>query len=175
MLERSKRLVVLIGLPGSGKTSLSTWLRDHAEIVVVSRDVIRAAMFEQCQYTDEEKRAAFEAMKAALVVSLQLGISVCTDGVCFSRRQEVDQVIGIGKVAGAQVRVFHCVCPVEIAQQRVEHDRRVGRPGNPVDRTADLVARVAAEFDPVPDFAFEIDMTQSVEAIGRQVMQRLGA
>jgi predicted kinase len=163
-------LLVLVGLPGSGKTTLSSWLRSRGEVTVVSRDTIRTAMFQECQYTRAEKAAAFRAMKDAISVSLALGLTVCTDGITFSRRQELDEVVAIGAAAGVRTWVFQCRCPVELAQERVERDRRMSVPDNPADRTAALVSTVAAAFEPLPQSAIELDMTRPVDEIGATVL-----
>jgi predicted kinase len=162
-------LIVLVGLPGSGKTTLSRWLQREIGITIVSRDDIRAAMFPACLYTDREKRAAFEAMQGALEVSLALGIDVCTDGMAFSSASDLKEVTAIAPRVGADLVVFDCQCPVEVAQRRVEADRSTVFP----DRTAQLVADVAARFSSLPEIVIPIDMTQPVDQIGRQVRSHL--
>lgn len=167
------QILVLAGLPGSGKTTLSVWLSARCGVTIVSRDAISLAMFQECQYTRAEKSAAFRAMKDAISVSLSLGKSFCTDGLAFSRRIELDEVVAIGEIVVARIWIFHCRCPVILAQARVEWDRRMAVPGNPADRTAELVARVAATFQELPQSAIDLDMTRRVDEIGAEVLRHV--
>ncbi|MFI7742263.1 AAA family ATPase [Kocuria rhizosphaericola] len=162
-------LVVLVGLPGSGKTTLSSWLAQHAGIVVASRDAIRAAMFPQCLYTDMEKHAAYAGMKQAVSIMLSQGMSVCTDGITFSDQRQRQEMLEIADSVGAIGVVVHCACPIWLAQDRILRDTVTVFP----DRTADLVRKVADRFDPIPPEAFQLDMTKSVKELGASLVEHL--
>ena len=171
--ERQPGLVVLVGLPGAGKTTLANWLAEHHGFVVSSRDTIRAAMFPDCRYTLEEKAAAYSGMKQSIAIMLRQGVQVVTDGICFSSQRERDEVIALGAAAGVRVVILACECPVAVAQQRVEHDRAVD--SNALkDRDAALVVEVSNRFDPIPPSAVLIDTSAPVAAIRDEVARHLG-
>ncbi len=159
-------VVMLIGLPGSGKTRLAQWLTGHSEVVVVSRDTIRAAMFPDCRYTMEEKLAAFEAMRAAISVTLRHGRSVCTDGITFASAADRANITAIAAAAGATVKIVWCDVPIAVAQRRIRDDRVTEFP----DRTAELVTEVAGRFAPVPLGALRLDMTKPIDEIGTRLL-----
>lgn len=165
----NRRLVVLMGLPGSGKTTLAAWLERHTDIVTVSRDAIRAAMFPHCSYTLDEKRAAYAAMKAALGITLRQGLAVCTDGITFASQEDRDDMAAIASASGAPVLWVWCDVPIPIAQERVAQDTVTVF----ADRTPALVTEVAARFAPVPADVLRMDMTNSVETIGARLLEAL--
>lgn len=167
------RLIILTGLPGSGKTTLAHELSDRHGFVVASRDTIRAAMFPQCRYTLDEKGAAFGALKQAIAIMLRLGISVVTDGICFSSQRERQEVEHIAVSAGVPSVMVDCQCPIDVAQARVEYDRRTD-PTAFADRDAALVTETSERFDPLPSTAIPLDMTAPPEAVVEEAANKLG-
>lgn len=150
------RLVLLVGLPGAGKTTLATWLAEEHGFAIASRDVIRAAMFPHCSFTVEEKTVAYEGMKAAIETMLRLGRDVVSDGITFSSCTNLEEVRKLGDIGGVPVTILHLEVPMVIAQERVEEDRK-NDPTVPADRDAALVADVVARFDPLPADAIRLD------------------
>jgi len=61
-----KQLVVLVGLPGSGKTA---YQREHPDWVILSRSTIRQAMF-RCSYDPAVEETVDRIFHAALVEAL---------------------------------------------------------------------------------------------------------
>ena len=57
-------VIPLVGLPGAGKTTLADALARAFGLRMVSRDLIRDALFPACRYTPTEQRAAFRAVLA---------------------------------------------------------------------------------------------------------------
>lgn len=162
-------LLLLVGLPGSGKTTLARWLSERSEFVVVSRDTIRSAMFPLCRYTLPEKHAAFAAMKQAIKITLAGGTSVCTDGITFASEADRAALLAIASSAGARAVLAWCDVPLAVAQERVTSDTDTVFP----DRTADAVAEVAARFAPVGPDALRLDMTLTTEAVGTALLAGL--
>lgn len=167
----SPLLIVLIGLPGSGKTTLARWLGSHAEVAVVSRDVIRGAMFPRCSYTVEEKRAAYEAMKAAVALTLRQGKTACTDGITFASQEDRDDMTQIAASAGTPVLWVWCDVPIDVARQRVAHDTVTVF----ADRSPALVSEVASRFAAVDGDALRLDMTEPVAVVGARLLRALGS
>lgn len=165
----SKALVVLAGLPGSGKTTLARWLARHSSFSVISRDEIRAAMFPQCSYTLDEKRAAYDAMRTAISLNLALGREVCTDGITFSSSADREDMYLLATAMEATLVFVHCDCPPALAQERVAADRDTQFP----DRTPATVLDIAERFAPLPDHAFRLDMTQPVDEVGPCLLNHL--
>lgn len=142
--KRSPAVIVLIGLPGAGKSQIAEALERELAVHRICRDTIRQAMFPACENSPAEKRAANNAAMRALEVNCAMGRDSVLDGRTFSRlaeRIEVEQ-----KVSGwgATVHAVYLDCPADVAKQRIldqgEH------PAN--DRTPDLVDVVAGRFEP---------------------------
>lgn len=165
-------VIALMGLPGSGKTSVAERLVRTPELSVVSRDAIRAAMFQPCRFTELEKQCAYRALLLAVAACLELGRSCVIDGMTFSRAREVEAVRGIAENAGARFLPVFLDCPLDVAQARAvrdvaEHHRA------PEDRDGGLVARVAKRFEAPPADALRLDATRTPEEIADAILDRL--
>ncbi len=77
--------VVILGLPGVGKTTLAKGLAQRCGARLVSRDETRLAMFGPCSSTDGEKKAAFAALIGAVTTNCALGHLSIVEGMPFSR------------------------------------------------------------------------------------------
>lgn len=164
-------LIVLMGLPGSGKTTLARWWVARSGGVIASRDDIRAAMFPNCTYTVAEKQSAYEAMRLAIATNLRLNRRVCTDGMTFAGEAERADMARLADEASAALLFVHCECPLGVAQERVAQDIETVFP----DRDAAAVTEVAGRFAAVPPDAVRLNMTQPPSIVGEQLLAAVAA
>lgn len=172
---KTERFVVIVaGLPGAGKTALAERLAPVLGARIVSRDVVRAAMFVPCAFTATEKQASFRAVVAAVEANCRLGESTIVEGMPFSRVGEIEAVREASE--RLQVPCFTVVCdvPVAVAQARVRAQQAEGVPMAD-DRAAELVAEVAGRFRQPPPDAFVIDATQPLDELAAQVLTHVQA
>jgi predicted kinase len=165
--------VALMGLPGSGKTTVAKLLQARLKgTSIISRDQIRDAMFQPCAYTDLEKKAAYDALLIALGTCLELHRSCILDGMTFSRSQEVDAVRRICESHAARVFFVLLELPIIVAQQRIRADIKKGIDA-PLDRDEGLVKIVADRFQPPPSDVIILDAQRSPEDLRDSVLALL--
>ena len=162
-----RRVVVLIGLPGSGKTSLASPLCSRFGLELIDRDTIRARLFLECAFTHAEKQAANLAVLETLRGKCAAGMSSLIDGMTFGRRAERLAVQAI-----AAEHAFRCVglwldCPVDVAVVRVKAQCHLA-----ADRSPELVREVAQRFE-IPEDAVRIDATLPMVEMIRLAEQAL--
>lgn len=166
-------VLALMGIPGAGKTSLALWLSQHLpSLRIVSRDVIREAMFSPCLFTNEEKTAAFEAVKLAIPIIVSRGDPVVIDGMCFSEIGVLEEIEKIALTAGADPVSVFCNCPLDVAIARVERDRESGS-HSALDRDAELVKKIYSAFRPLPQQVVSIKSDTDIDKAGQQILSYL--
>ncbi|HEY0312291.1 MAG TPA: AAA family ATPase [Allosphingosinicella sp.] len=166
-------LIALMGYPGAGKSTLARWLAGRsAGLQIVSRDTIRAAMFDPCSYSDAEEQAAFEATALAVSAVIQRGQSAIADGMCFYDVGTLEVLRGIAAANRVLFWPVYCSIRLETAITRVEEDHRMRR--HPVaHRNGELVRKIAAEFRTLPPDGMLIDMEEGAEKAGNQLVSLL--
>lgn len=167
-------IVVLIGLPGAGKSTIARALEQRLALRRVCRDAIRAAMFPRCDYSFVEKRAAFRTVLLALEINCLIGESSVIDGMTFSRREDFDQIAALADAHGFDLLPLFIDCPRALARERIARDVVEGR--HPAgDRTPELVDLVACRFDAPPAAAIRIDAARGIDEMCRLAVAEVAA
>ena len=157
-------VVALIGIPGSGKAHVAQALAEQLGLRRVNRDVIRAAMFPQCNYSFAEKRAAFRALLLAVEINCVLGESSVIDGVSFSRRRDLQRIDSVIRRHGFLPIPVYLDCTVETARARITQQLQAD-PG--LAREPELAAEVRAHFEPPPPNALAVNANLPLAEVAR--------
>lgn len=131
----------MAGLPGTGKSTLAARLAEALGGVVLSKDVVRAALFPPAvlDYSPAQDEIAMSAVYSAAgyVLARQPARPVFLDGRTFSKPGQFDAPAALAARYAVPLKVVECVCADEIARARLAADHAAGRhpAGN---RTPDL-------------------------------------
>ena len=163
-------VVVLVGLPGAGKSTLARALAVRVPNArVIDKDEVRHALFAPCDYSAAERDVTFAAMLDAARYHLARGRVVLFDGLTFSRASEVAAATGVADESGAFSATVVCDVPVAVAMARVE-----GGPQHlAANRDADLVRRVAAEMEEPPGDYLTVSMVEDLDGTVETVLAYL--
>ncbi|MCK7592690.1 AAA family ATPase [Pseudomarimonas salicorniae] len=166
---RSKPCVVmLVGLPGSGKSEVAVALERELGLHRIDRDLIRVALFPRCSFSPAEKRAANHAALKALEVNCLMGRHSVLDGRTFSRLRERVELESRIETFGARAVAMWLNCPPALARERVA----ASSGHHAADRTPDLVDGVAARFEAPGLGCLELDACQP---LGQMVSEAVRA
>jgi len=172
---RQPTVVVLAGVPGAGKTTLATALVRATGWSLVSRDVIRYAMFDPCHFTDVEKHASFAALVLAVEANLRLGRCCAVEGMPFSRVGELERIEQVAAASGARCLAFLIELPLAEAARRVGLESSgtgTGRETS-LDRVPLLVYEVAERMREFGPDVVRLDGQQPPERLVEQVLARV--
>lgn len=166
-------LILMAGLPASGKSTLCRELAKLAPSTVLDKDSIRQAVFgEHVDYSREQDDLCGEMMLAAAgyLFAHRPELRVFLDGRTWSRRCQREQAIAAAERAGAEWKILHCVCPEAEARRRLEVDR--DHPAR--NRDFDLYRRIAAEFEPLGREHLTIDTSRPLAVCVAESARYLG-
>ena len=161
-------VVVLVGLPGAGKSTLAAALAERLPGArVLDKDKVRHVLFDPCDYTSAERDVVFAAMLDAARYHLGRDRIVIFDGMTFSRRSQVAAAEAVAHDAGGFVAVIVCDVPLDVAIARCE---AAGDDHLADNRDGELVRRVAAEREEPSDEYVTLDMTGAPDHLARQAL-----
>jgi len=144
-------IILMAGLPGTGKTTLARELAEHTGGAVLSKDEIRAAIFspKDIEYSTTQDDSVMEVMiqEARLLLRKDPARNVFFDGRTFSRRYQIERVLAVAKELDQPFRIIECICSDETARRRLDVERDDSHPAH--NRTFALHQKVKGYFEPI--------------------------
>jgi uncharacterized protein len=160
-LRRARiRLVVVGGLPGTGKSTLASELAEVIDAALLSSDPLRkelvgagsdgstAADYRTGAYSDDVTGATYAAMLDRARVLLARGESVILDASWVDAGHRAD-ARALAAELGAEVTELCCTCPTDVAAARMRARAAAGDHESDADEA--VAAAMAADADPWPE------------------------
>lgn len=169
-------IILMAGLPATGKTTLARELARRTSGRVLSKDEIRHAIFspEEIAYSTSQDDFCLQVMleTAGYLLRAAPEKKIFLDGRPFSRRYQIENVLHAASTLHQPSRIFECICSEESVRRRLESDAKHG--GHPAgNRDFQLYLDVKARLEAITIPKVVIDTDQSLEFCVRQALERL--
>jgi len=112
-------LVVVSGLPGTGKSYFSARLAEKLDFLVLESDALRKVLFFPPAYTAEESSHLFRVIHELIRQLLLRGIPLILDATNLSERHR-ESLYSIAEHTGAQLILIEVKAPPELVHSRLE-------------------------------------------------------
>jgi predicted kinase len=164
------RLVLIGGLPGTGKTTVGEALACAKGWTVLRSDVIRKelagitaetpapAAYGHGLYTPEATARVYDEMLARAEYALALGETVVLDA-SWSDALQRSLAAGVGTRTASDLVQLECTAPHALARARIARRR-----GDASDADTEIAARMVARFDPWPE-SFALDTASAIDDV----------
>lgn len=110
--------MVLVGLPGSGKSTVAEELRARTGCVVLESDALRRLLIERPAYSSTESRRLFEAIHEAVASLLAGGVSVVLDATNVAESERAPLYDLAGRT-GAKLVLVRVAAPERVIRHRL--------------------------------------------------------
>jgi predicted kinase len=156
-------LIMLSGLPGSGKSYLARRLVEILPFVIIESDHVRKTLFPQSHYTGEESYWVHRTCHALMAKLLKKGVRVIYDATNLHERHR-ELVYRLADKEGIKLMIVKTVAPEEVASERLRGRREQGRDHHDISE-ADwkTYKRMARRAEPIGRDFVIVDTSQGLD------------
>ena len=112
-------LIVMSGLPGSGKSHLSQRLAQQLSAVVIESDHVRKALFPEPTYSAQESTIVHRTCQRTMRRLLSKGVRVIFDATNLVEFQR-EVLYSLAERSGAALLIVRTVAPEQVIRERLE-------------------------------------------------------
>ncbi len=156
-------LIIVCGLPGTGKSTIAASLAKRFSAELLSSDVIRKRTFSKPVYSEDEKLTVYRKMAEEAEALLNQGRNVVLDAT-FSRSDYLRLAEEAARNAGANYYMVLCSLSDAEVRKRLEQ-----REKGPSDADFAIYLKLKAGFEPVKGDHLVIDASKPIQGIVDEV------
>lgn len=160
-------LVVITGLPGSGKTTIAEALSKEIDAIVLSTDKIRKSMFKNPVYNEEDKRIIYNELFAQGKALLRAGRNVILDGTFYTRALR-NRAKEIAEETSENVFFIYCETPESLLKERITK-----RKDRYSDADFDVYLKIKQLFEDFEEDVLVVDTSNSVDKNVIKILEKI--
>ncbi len=164
-------LILICGLPGTGKSTVANALARKIGATVLRTDEIRKKLFEEPRYSEEEKELVYRVIFLIAEHLLRNGCNVIIDGT-FYKRALRRRIYEIAEGTRSGMEVVECVAPEYLIKRRMESGRKRMSLS---DADYEIYKKIKEEFEPIERKHIVIDTSMPPEQNLAQLLSELRA
>lgn len=142
MKNSTARLILVFGLPGTGKSTLAAALAQRLGAAHLNTDIVRGLLGKRGQYGEGDKQLIYDELLRLATLELAAGKHVIVDGT-FYRKSLRSPFLQLAKNKGAVVKWIEVCASEEVVKERVSKKRKYSEADYAV------YLKIASEFQPL--------------------------
>jgi predicted kinase len=156
-------LVMLTGLPGTGKSHLAHRLAEVLPFAIIESDQVRKILFPECEYTGEESQWVHRTCHAVMEKLLQRGVRVIYDATNLHERHR-ERVYRLADGKEIRLIIVKVVTSQEVVSDRLRSRHEVSQNDRDIsDADWSVYQRMARRVDPIRRNYVVVDTSQDLD------------
>ncbi len=160
-------LILVCGLPGTGKTTIAKAVSQMVGATMLRTDVIRKEMLEKNTYTEKERDAVYENMLVIADEKLRNGENCVLDGT-FYKKSLRDAAGKIAKKNGSNFHIVECLLHEDIVKKRI-----ISRKNDASDADFGVYKKARRNFEPIKEKHVVIDTSKDTKDCVDKIMKEI--
>ncbi len=165
-------LVVVSGLPGTGKSYFCRRLASRFPLLILESDALRKALFSIPTHAEEESTRLFAAIHGLIAKLLSKGIPLALDATNLEERNR-EQLYKIAERAGAKLIIVRVEASPELVRQRLEERKRSPERADSSDADWTVYERMQTMAQKISRPHFVVNTSSDIEPVLRKVLREM--
>ncbi len=165
-------LILLCGLPGTGKSHLAQRLVRHLPLVVVSTDQVRHVLFAEPTYNGQEHHIVHQTCQTVVAQLLAEGHSVICDATNLERRHR-ERYYALAEEQNARLFILQTVAPPEVVRRRIEDRQQGDLAAHNSDAGWEVYERYRSRMEPIRRPHRVVDTSGDLDAQVAEIVRQL--
>jgi predicted kinase len=159
--EARPTIIVVSGLPGTGKTYFCRRLAERLPFIIIESDALRKKLFPAPTYSAEESTYLFRMIHQLIEELLEKGTPVILDATNLAERNR-ERIYNIAERTNARLILVRVEAPPELVQKRLKS--RTKRPDNDNHSDADwtVYQKMKAADEKINRRHFTVDTSRDI-------------
>ena len=150
-------IVLICGLPGTGKTFLSNKLSQYINSTVLSTDKIRKELIQKPTYTPWERALIYDVLSLLAKYLHSSGINCILDGT-FNMEKSRREIKDLLNLPNDQFYIIECICPEDLIITRL-----LLRKDDYSDATVSIYLKMKKIYEPVKQKHMSINTSRPID------------
>jgi predicted kinase len=163
-------LIMLSGLPGTGKSYICRKLAERLPYIVVESDALRKELFPRPSYSTRESASLFRAIHYQIKDILQKGLSVIFDATNLEERHR-KIVYRIAGRAGARLILVEVEAPPLTVKKRLKDRLKQRESDNYSDATWEVYQRMKKSANKIRLSHFTVDTASDITPVIKEIVK----
>ena len=155
-------LIMLSGLPGTGKSFLAQKLQERLPAAVVESDAVRAILFQPVSFSAGESEWVFDVCHATIERLLRRGIGTIMDATNLQERHR-ERVYDIAEQCDASLFIVRVDAPPRVVRERLEQRLAMAGPQGPYAADWEVYRRMRYTKERIGRDHFYVDTSKGTE------------
>jgi predicted kinase len=154
-------LIVVSGLPGTGKSFFCRKLVERLSFLVLASDTLRKILFPTPQYTESESRRLFSACHILIEELLRKGIPIIFDATNLQEHHR-EYLYRAAERAGAKLILVWVEAPSEVVRQRLLAREKAGIPQYDSEADWEVYSKMKSRTEKISRNHLVVDTSQDI-------------
>jgi len=163
-------LVVVSGLPGTGKSYFCNKLAERLPFTILESDALRKVLFSPPSYGAKESSHLFRAIQRLIERLLKKGIPLILDATNVSERHR-EYLYSIADHLDVKLILVRVEAPPEVVRGRLE--ARLENPGNKSDADWTIYQRMKSSVEKIRRKHYAVDTSQDITPVLDKIVKEV--
>jgi|Deesub1362A_J573_1020465.scaffolds.fasta_scaffold00057_124 hypothetical protein len=163
-------LILLCGLPGTGKSTLAKRITRRYSATILQTDEVRKEIIKKPTYSQEEKRLVYKVVFLITKYLLKSKRNVILDGTFYKRKLR-NEAYKIADECKNRFIIIECTAPEEVIKKRMK--RRISKGRGLSDADYDVYLKIKKQFEPIRREHLTVDTTKPFNTCVDEILEYL--